>query len=90
MKIQLKKLNCQPGAPMGRANARLEGKCRLQRVHFIDGAYDNGGAYWGMGLPLYVAEDCEGNQAFVRAKNREEAKKILMEKDEIATPIQRR
>lgn len=58
------------GAPMGRANKGtypetvVRGRnCRIckcdqtkvytRRVPLIDG-YDNGGAYWGIGKPLYV------------------------------------
>ena len=37
------------GAPMGRrSNAIAEGtRVRLERVRFVDGDYDRGGAYWG-------------------------------------------
>ena len=29
-------------------------KVYQRRVPMIDGAYDSGGAYWGIGRPLYV------------------------------------
>ena len=48
----------------------------LQRVRFIDGDYDLGGAYWGGGGdPLFCAwaEDDEA-RVFVRAKDRGAAK----------------
>ena len=48
----------------------------LQRVRFIDGGYDLGGAYWGGGgEPLFCAW-AEGIEArvFVRAKDRRAAK----------------
>lgn len=44
------------GAPMGRYNkgSRPEnGKVYCKWVRLIDG-YDIGGAYWGIGAPLYV------------------------------------
>ena len=49
----------------------------LQRVRFVDGDYDLGGAYWGgpPSLPLFCAW-AEDDQArvFVRAKDRNAAK----------------
>ena len=49
----------------------------LQRVRFVDGDYDLGGAYWGgpPSLPLFCAwaEDDEA-RVFVRAKDRGAAK----------------
>jgi len=38
-----------------------------------DGAYDSGGAYWGIGAPLYHYGDGEGVCVYVRASNRERA-----------------
>ena len=70
------------GAPMGRCDWGLaEHRDRpmmmyLQRVRFIDGDYDLGGAYWGGGgEPLFCAwaEDVEV-RVFVRAKDRRAAK----------------
>jgi hypothetical protein len=63
-------VNCKYGAPMGRPNIGTEPitvtrgrngrickcdqvKVYQKRVHLIDG-YDQGGAYWGIGKPLYV------------------------------------
>jgi hypothetical protein len=49
---------------------------RLQRVALDSGGYDNGGAYWGTGAPLYVAfsgespEDSESHVAYVRVEQR--------------------
>ena len=68
------------GAPMGRYEDKLEdfeGKAHLQRVPFVDGDYDKGGAYWGGGRdtpPLFCAWDDEGHARYVRAVNREAAK----------------
>lgn len=63
-------VNCKFGAPIGRPNKGSQpvtitrGKnCRIckvdqikvyeKRVHLVDG-YDMGGAYWGIGKPLFV------------------------------------
>lgn len=74
------------GSSMGRSNIILSEdintttKAHLQLVRFDSGAYDKGGAYWGFGQPLYV---CffdginEGNEMFVRAWSREDAKKEI-------------
>jgi hypothetical protein len=59
---------------MGRASEPVSGKCRLQKVPFVDQCYDRGGAYWGLPDNLYVCEDKERKQAFVRGKNRSWAK----------------
>ncbi len=76
------------GAPFGRASWGLtEYRTRptmmyLQRVKFIDGDYDLGGAYWGgyPSEPLFCAW-AEGVDArvFVRAKTRDEAKELVKE-----------
>ena len=53
-------------------------KLHLQRVRINAGGYDEGGAYWGTGEPLYWAWDDDGEvQMFVRAADREEAKRKL-------------
>ena len=80
MKIVLPKLSCKYGAPLGRSNQDVSGKCHLQRVTLIDGGYDQGGAYWGIGLPLYVAQDKEGHLFFLHANDREDAKAKLLQK----------
>lgn len=73
-KIELPELSCKYGAPMGRQDQQIWGKVYMQKVPFVDLAYDRGGAYWGMPANLYVACDYESKMAFVRARNREEAK----------------
>jgi hypothetical protein len=72
------------GAPMGRKSdnpANFQGiKIRLCRVRLYDGAYDKGGAYWGMGKPLYCAwgeTDGECLEYYFRADDRETAKTIM-------------
>jgi hypothetical protein len=65
------------GAPMGRHGPVPSGKVRLERVRFVDGDYDKGGAYWGGGTPLYCAWNDEG-AVYVRAPSREVAKALLL------------
>jgi hypothetical protein len=79
MKINISNIVNRYGACMGRASSKLsrDGRVYCQKMRMVDGAYDVGGAYWGCGNPLigcmYVLQDCEGNQAFVRATSREKA-----------------
>jgi len=52
---------------------------RCFRVRLDSGGYDDGGAYWGIGMPLYCIENEEdehgvGNRMFHRAMNRDDAK----------------
>jgi hypothetical protein len=67
------------GAPMGRRNITdiINGKVRLFRVRMLDYCYDRGGAYWGMGEPLYAAIG-DGFQFFLRAKNRPVARQKIL------------
>jgi len=73
-KIQLSKGYSSWGAQMGRDDHAVRGRCHLQRMHIDKGGYDSGGAYWGIGRPMYVCEDSEGNQFFIRARHRSDAK----------------
>jgi hypothetical protein len=77
-------VSCRYGAPMGRRSDNpdlFDGiKIRLCRVHLYDGAYDKGGAYWGMGKPLYCAWGENSEEQLVcyfRADNRETAKTTM-------------
>lgn len=81
-KLQFSKVNSQRGAPMGRASYGSIPECfprsvRLFRVNIDSQGYDDGGAYWGIGQPLWCAigEHDTGciSRAFVRAGSREEA-----------------
>ena len=59
------------GAAMGRPSAdHMEGVIKIQPMEMVDGAYDKGGTYWGCGSHemgfMYVLEDSEGNQAYLR------------------------
>ena len=49
-------------------------KLHMQRLQLVDGAYDQGGAYWGGGgSPLWCAYGDEAT-IYVRAINRADAK----------------
>lgn len=77
--MKLSNVSSKYGAPMGRrSDIDLYGKVRLARVRLDSGGYDNGGAYWGHGEPLWRALDTEGNEQFLRAVSREAAKKSLL------------
>jgi len=73
-------VSCKYGAPMGRYCEKLDA-CRLVSVARLKmsscGAYDDGGAYWGRGKPLYrAAGEHESGvicESFVRANSRAEA-----------------
>jgi hypothetical protein len=58
--------------------ADLAYKFHLVRLGIDAGGYDNGGAYWGLGEPLYIAYDDETGAArvelFTRAASRERAR----------------
>ena len=80
-RIKLSNVSSNRGAPMGRGNEKLVGKCRLQVMVMVDGDYDQGGAYWGGGrgvARMWVAEDSEGRQAYVRGWDRVDAKNRLL------------
>ena len=85
---QLPKVNATRGAPMGRGEFSREpvGKVHLICVTLDCGGYDDGGAYWGIGEPLYHAYDDSlssdhnagrGVYRFVRAQSRAHAKELL-------------
>lgn len=63
------------GAPMGRRQdgyleVEVPRSVRLFRVRLDAGGYDDGGAYWGVGQPLWCAIDCDGARQFTRANSR--------------------
>lgn len=67
------------GAMMGRRNIIPHPghalRWHLYRLRFIDGCYDQGGAYWGGPANLYRAVTTDGiGEVFVRAESRAEAK----------------
>lgn len=70
------------GAQMGRrpqlpSDATQPRKLKLEQMRLVDGAYDNGGAYWGMGTPLWVAHD-EETEIVVRGADRAAAKVAVL------------
>lgn len=81
-KRQFPDVDCKHGAPMGRASYGSIQECfpcsvRLFRVNLDSQGYDDGGAYWGIGQPLWCAigehdTGCQ-SRAFTRAGSREEA-----------------
>jgi hypothetical protein len=84
---RLPKAYSQYGASMGRTSDALEhfsacvGRVSLARVPLDAGGYDSGGAYWGIGEPLWRArgaeDDLDDLEAFFRAPSREAAKAML-------------
>ncbi len=71
--IQLEKVNCKFGSPMGRI-AQNEGVATTAKIFQVElcQGYDNGGAYWGMGDNLYAAYG-ENFQQYSRAKSIDDA-----------------
>lgn len=69
---QFEKVNTRYGAPMGRADtgATPVQKVRVFMVKLDSGGYDDGGAYWGQGMPLWCATDGADYRRFVRADSR--------------------
>lgn len=70
------------GSPMGRASAATQDldtthPLFLVRIRLNSGGYDAGGAYWGVGLPLYCANDHTGAATYFRARGRDAAKAHL-------------
>lgn len=80
-------VSCKYGAPMGdrgeRGDPDYPYKFHLQRIRMVDYAYDPAGTYWGGGgVPLYgyMGEDDQLLvRGFVRAANRDDAKKEILE-----------
>ena len=70
-------VSCRYGAPLGRTNSYCEVHSRFHVYHMrmTDcGAYDDGGAYWGHGRPMYVAWNRDGLRIYMRAANAKEAR----------------
>lgn len=79
---QFENVSCKYGAPMGRASSPLREdpaprSIRLFRVNLDSGGYDDGGAYWGIGAPLYCATDDADYLEFTRANDRFRAMILL-------------
>lgn len=99
---QFSEVNSTYGAPMGRREYRNPGDLaprtvRLFRVRLDSGGYDDGGAYWGHGDPLYCATLTDEAQAsgefndyreFTRARSRFDAAALLdIEPRTLAVPL---
>jgi|SRR5690606_27260087 len=56
---QFQDVSCKYGAPIGRQECKGDPdapyRFRVFRVHLDADGYDDGGAYWGIGRPLYCA-----------------------------------
>jgi hypothetical protein len=82
---KLPDVSSQYGAPMGRRTHYADDRTtprafRLRRVVIDSGGYDNGGAYWGFGAPLYRYESFDGDaEGYLRAADREAAKAAVRE-----------
>lgn len=95
--MKLSKAYSARGADMGRVatlpiDSKVNVKLHLIRVRLDSGGYDNGGAYWGLGEPLYLTYSDEEYPSkvgaypmgrservwyFLRASNRNEAKELV-------------
>lgn len=65
-------VSAKHGAPMGRSGNWIfdpGAPITLQRVELDSGGYDEGGAYWGLGEPLWWAHSETGLDAWYRAKD---------------------
>ena len=83
MKLNLSKACSERGADMGRPNRLPQDvnaliKLRMERLKWVDGDYDEKGAYWGnsSGASIYCAY-MSNVQIFVRAKSRKDAKSLV-------------
>lgn len=78
------KVSCKFGAPLGRGVGQFglayhfpKGeRVHLARVRLDAGGYDRGGAYWGVGKPLFCMWN-DDSEYYFRANDREEAKALL-------------
>lgn len=76
---QFDPVECALGAPFGRREWSADGiisdrSVSVFRVRIDSGGYDDGGAYWGIGRPIYCARDDSGSfRRFIRASSRAEA-----------------
>lgn len=72
------------GAPLGRpshvAPDAPAGPIMLQQVNIDSGGYDAGGAYWGIGAPLFHYTDGADTSEYIRAADRQAAKAAILEK----------
>lgn len=81
---QFNDVSCSYGAPMGRSSYGNIDECTHKLSLFkvaLHQGYDDGGAYWGFGTPLFCARTVSNQDAeyqdFVRAGSREDARRLL-------------
>ena len=85
-RLKLSNVSSRYGAPMGRrtylpVDRNKPVKLQLNRLRWVDGDYDEGGAYWGHtpGTAIYYAkgttDDDQTVAIFVRATSRDDAKR---------------
>jgi hypothetical protein len=89
MRRKLPNVSSPRGAPMGRVDVAATDvnaphKLHLVRLRFVDGDYDEGGAYWGGGdgssiYWAYGEDDQIQFEKFVRARSRAEARALVRE-----------
>ena len=85
MDPKLPNVSCKYGAPMGRRNVLSADPCaaiklRLVRLRWVDGDYDQGGAYWGNpGRSSIYWATADQTSVFVRAADRTAAKIAVLE-----------
>lgn len=80
--INIPDVSSRYGAPMGRPSlipskevAEVM-RVSLRRIRINRDGYDSGGAYWGLGAPLYCAQDPDGIiDMWFRARDRDDAKR---------------
>lgn len=85
-------VSCRYGAPMGRPDQPPPDptrpvKLRLARIRWTDQAYDQGGAYWGMGDPIFCAYGQQDGQAirlYVRAADESSAVAAILNREDVA------
>lgn len=68
----------QYGASMGRRSdlpQDTDDRLEIHRVPIDQGGYDSGGAYWGLGKPLFCVSDEEGRTSYLRARDAADAKR---------------
>lgn len=91
---QMKKMSCTYGAPLGRRSYGKAQDCaprsiRLFKVDIDSSGYDDGGAYWGLGDPIYCATDDADYFETVRASNRVHAALLMnIERDRLKAGLQ--
>jgi len=87
---KLPEVSSKYGAPMGRRNNYGRGiespRLTVSAVTIDSGGYDSGGAYWGIGEPLWQVEsECGEVSYFTRAPSRSQAEEVARERHPGAT-----